>query len=79
MFEPLLRGNGPEFGCTQVYGKLVVHYDENDDGVIVVVHNFKSKEFRKYRSKYLVACDGNRSSTQAKNVPSLESARCATA
>ena len=65
-FEPLLRANGPEFGCTQVYGKLVVHYEENDDDVIVVVQDLKSKEFKKYRSRYLVACDGNRSSTRNK-------------
>ncbi|KAF3044654.1 hypothetical protein E8E12_007617 [Didymella heteroderae] len=66
MFEPLLRANGPKFGCTQVYGKLVVHYEEYKDGVIVVVQDNKSKEFKKYRSKYLVACDGNRSSTRRK-------------
>ena len=65
-FEPLLRANGPEFGCTQVYGKLVVHYEENDDDVIVVVQDLKSKEFKKYRSRYLVAYDGNRSDTRNK-------------
>ncbi|KAL1611041.1 hypothetical protein SLS59_000678 [Nothophoma quercina] len=66
MFEPLLRANGPRFGCTQVYGMLVVHYEENDDGVIVVIQDLKSREFKKYRSKFLVACDGNRSSTRSK-------------
>lgn len=64
MFEPLLRANGPKFGCTQVYGKLVVHYEELDDGVLVVVQDLESKEYKKYKSKYLVACDGNRSSTR---------------
>lgn len=66
MFEPLLRANGPKFGCTQMYGKLVVHYKEHDDGVIVVVQDLKTKDLKKYRSKYLVACDGNRSSTRQK-------------
>lgn len=66
MFEPLLRANGPKFGCTQEYGKLVVHYEEDNDGVIVVVQDLATKELKKYRSKYLVACDGSRSSTRRK-------------
>jgi 2-polyprenyl-6-methoxyphenol hydroxylase-like FAD-dependent oxidoreductase len=64
MFEPLLRANGAKFGCTQVYNQLVVHYEEDDDGVLVVVQDLKTKELKKYRSKYLVACDGNRSGTR---------------
>jgi hypothetical protein len=34
--------------------------------VIVVVQDFKPKEFKKYRSKYLVVCDGNQGSTRSK-------------
>lgn len=64
MFEPLLRANGPKFGCAQVYNQLVVHYEGDDDGVLVVVQNLKTKELKKYRSKYLVACDGSRSGTR---------------
>ncbi|KAH7134866.1 FAD binding domain-containing protein [Dendryphion nanum] len=66
MFEPLLRVNADKFGCTQMYGKLVVHYEEDDDGVLVVVLDLKTKEYKKYRTKYLVACDGNRSATRVK-------------
>ncbi|KAJ4319011.1 hypothetical protein N0V94_004148 [Neodidymelliopsis sp. IMI 364377] len=66
MFEPLLRANAGKFGCTQLYGKLVVHYEEEVDGVLVVVQDIKTKEYKKYKARYLVACDGNRSSTRIK-------------
>ncbi|KAJ4351121.1 uncharacterized protein N0V89_006460 [Didymosphaeria variabile] len=66
MFEPLLRANAGKFGCTQMYGKLVVHYEEDESGVLVVVQDTKSQEYRKYRAQYLVAADGNRSSTRIK-------------
>ncbi|KAL6704162.1 hypothetical protein ACN47E_008722 [Coniothyrium glycines] len=64
MFEPLLRANAKKFGCTQTYGKQVVHYEEDDSGVLVVVQDIKTQEYKKYRTQYLVACDGNRSSTR---------------
>lgn len=66
MFEPLLRSNAGKFGCTQLYGKLVVHYEEEANGVLVVVQDLKTKGCKKYRAQYLVACDGNRSSTRIK-------------
>ncbi|UPX20210.1 uncharacterized protein EKO05_0010450 [Ascochyta rabiei] len=66
MFEPLLRANAGKFGCTQLYGRLVVHYEEDEDGVLVVVKDLNNQEYKKYRAKYLVACDGNRSSTRVK-------------
>lgn len=66
MFEPLLRSNAGKFDCTQLYGKLVVHYEEDANGVLVVVQDLKTKEYKKLRAQYLVACDGNRSSTRVK-------------
>ncbi|KAH6618440.1 FAD binding domain-containing protein [Boeremia exigua] len=66
MFEPLLRSNALRFGCTQLYGKLVVHYEEDATGVLVVVQDLETKKYKKYRAQYLVACDGNRSSTRIK-------------
>lgn len=66
MFEPLLRANGPKFGCTQLWGQLVVHYEEDENGVLVVIQDLMTEELKKYRSKYLVACDGVRSSTRRK-------------
>lgn len=72
MFEPLLRANGPKFGCTQMWGQLVVHYEEDNDGVLVVVQDLNTKELKKYKSRYLVACDGYRSSTRSKEGISLD-------
>lgn len=66
MFQPLLRANGSKFGCTQVHNQLVLDYEEDEDDVLVVVQDLKTKELKKYRSKYLVACDDNRSSTRKK-------------
>lgn len=66
MFEPLLRSKASRFGCTQMYGKLVVHYEEDEAGVLVVVQDLETKQYQKYRAQYLVACDGNRSSTRIK-------------
>ncbi|KAF5639344.1 phenol 2-monooxygenase [Fusarium sp. NRRL 52700] len=66
MFEPLLRKRAKEFGAAQEFGETVVHYEELSDGVIVVVQNVQSKSYRKFKTKYLVSCDGNRSPTRRK-------------
>lgn len=66
MFESLLRQNAKDYGALQVFGETVVHYEEQADGVVVVVQNTETKAFKKYRADYLVACDGNRSATRAK-------------
>ncbi|UDD56934.1 hypothetical protein AFCA_004454 [Aspergillus flavus] len=57
MFEPLLRRGAHRFGAEQCFGTRVVHYEEQKDGVIVYI---------KYKTQYLVACDGNRSATRRK-------------
>ncbi|CVK96623.1 related to phenol 2-monooxygenase [Fusarium mangiferae] len=66
MFEPLLRKRAKEFGATQEFNETVVHYEELSDGVLVVVQNVQSKAYRKFKTKYLVSCDGNRSATRRK-------------
>ncbi|SCV36754.1 related to phenol 2-monooxygenase [Fusarium fujikuroi] len=66
MFEPLLRKRAKEFGAAQEFSETVVHYEELSDGVLVVVQNVQSKTYRKFKSKYLVSCDGNRSATRRK-------------
>jgi len=66
MFEPLLRANAAKFNCTQRYGVNVIHYEEYSDGVIVIVQDTTSKLCKKYKTQYLVACDGNRSPTRRK-------------
>ncbi|PYH67654.1 uncharacterized protein BO88DRAFT_426878 [Aspergillus vadensis CBS 113365] len=66
MFEPLLRREAHRFGAKQVFSTRVVHYDEHDDSVIVVVQNLTTGKYSKYKTQYLVACDGNRSPTRRK-------------
>ncbi|KAF4341193.1 phenol 2-monooxygenase [Fusarium beomiforme] len=64
MFEPLLRKNAKKFGAAQEFSETVVYYEELSDGVLVVVQNVQSKSYRKFKTKYLVSCDGNRSATR---------------
>ncbi|KAH7142323.1 FAD binding domain-containing protein [Fusarium sp. MPI-SDFR-AT-0072] len=66
MFEPLLRKSAKKFGAVQEFNETVVHYEEDSDGALVVVQNVQSGNYRKFRTKYLVSCDGNRSATRRK-------------
>ncbi|CAI4220158.1 unnamed protein product [Parascedosporium putredinis] len=66
MFEPLLRASAQGSGATQEFKQAVVHYEEGDDGVLVVVQDLETGAYRKFKTQYLVACDGNRSATRAK-------------
>ncbi|EQB56755.1 putative polyketide hydroxylase [Colletotrichum gloeosporioides] len=66
MFEPILGSHASDFGSTQLYSHEVLCYEEHEDGVIVVVKNHKTNKTRKYKTPYLVACDGHRSPTRHK-------------
>ncbi|KAH6694303.1 FAD binding domain-containing protein [Leptodontidium sp. MPI-SDFR-AT-0119] len=66
MLEPILVEYAPMSNYNLVYGKEIVHYDEQPDGVIVVVRDLATNEHKKYKSQYLVACDGNRSAVRRK-------------
>lgn len=66
MFEPLLRGEAKRFGSEQRFGQSILHYEEVEDGVIVVVQDVETKLLKKYKVKYLIASDGNRSATREK-------------
>lgn len=66
MFEPLVRSSGGDYGAEQVFSTRVVHYEEQDDGVIVILENLETGKYSKYKTDYLVACDGNRSATRRK-------------
>lgn len=66
MFEPLLRSEGKRFSAEQIFGQRVVHYEEHDDHVLVVVEDVETKQLKKYKTKYLVAADGNRSAVRQK-------------
>ncbi|THZ63679.1 hypothetical protein D6C86_02981 [Aureobasidium pullulans] len=66
MFEPLLRKNAATFGAEQRFGAVVEWYEEMDDGVIVIVRETHTQKVKKYKTKYLIAADGNRSATRRK-------------
>ncbi|THX83534.1 hypothetical protein D6D05_03504 [Aureobasidium pullulans] len=66
MFEPLLRNNAATFGAQQKFGQVVEWYQEVDDGVIVIVRDTHTREVKKYKTRYLIAADGNRSATRRK-------------
>ncbi|CAJ0553068.1 Ff.00g115800.m01.CDS01 [Fusarium sp. VM40] len=66
MFEPLIRESAEAFGAIQEFNESVVHYEEQPDGVVVVVQNLQTKKLRKFKTDYLVSCDGNRSATRRK-------------
>ncbi|KAI5272566.1 hypothetical protein E4T47_04210 [Aureobasidium subglaciale] len=66
MFEPRLRQNAARFGAEQRFGQVVVHYEELSDGVLVLVQDVENGELKKYKTKYLVAADGNRSAARTK-------------
>ena len=66
MFEPLLRKNAVRFNAEQRFSQIVRHYEELDDGVIVVIEDVNTGTLSKYKTKYLIAADGNRSATRRK-------------
>ncbi|KAF7536941.1 hypothetical protein G7054_g4097 [Neopestalotiopsis clavispora] len=66
MFEPLIRDRATEFGATQKFQHAVLNYEEVSDGVIVFVQDLATGQIKKYHTQYLVATDGNRSATRAK-------------
>lgn len=66
MLEPILLEYGPKYNYNPRYRHEVVHYEEQEDGVIVVVKDLDNEKLKKYKTQYLVACDGNRSPTRRK-------------
>ncbi|KAL2672503.1 hypothetical protein Neosp_013215 [[Neocosmospora] mangrovei] len=66
MFEPILGTNANKYDSVQLHGHEVLLYEEQEDGVIVVVKELGSGKIKKFRATYVVACDGNRSPTRQK-------------
>ncbi|KAI1033769.1 hypothetical protein LB503_011077 [Fusarium chuoi] len=64
MFEPILGQNAEKFNSEQRHGHQVLLYEEHDDYVIVVVKDLATGDTKKYKTPYVVACDGNRSATR---------------
>ncbi|ENH71399.1 Putative polyketide hydroxylase [Fusarium oxysporum f. sp. cubense race 1] len=52
------------FNSEQRHGHQVLLYEEHDDHVVVVVKNLNTGDIKKYKTQYVVACDGNRSPTR---------------
>ncbi|CAJ0547397.1 Ff.00g041510.m01.CDS01 [Fusarium sp. VM40] len=72
MFEPILGAYADKFNSEQRHGHEVLMYDEQEDHVIMVVKDLTTGDIKKYKTPYVVACDGNRSPTRQKEGISWE-------
>ena len=61
VLEPILLQRAREFGARFQYSTELVGYAQDDDGVTATVRNINDGSEQQIRSRYLVACDGNRS------------------
>jgi len=62
--EPILRTRAEELGARLRYGTECVSLEQDADGVTAVIRDLASGERRPVRAKYVVAADGNRSTTR---------------
>jgi 2-polyprenyl-6-methoxyphenol hydroxylase-like FAD-dependent oxidoreductase len=62
--EPILRARAEELGARLRYGTECVSLEQDADGVTAVIRDLASGELRPVRAKYVVAADGNRSTTR---------------
>ena len=61
VLEPILLQRAREFGARFQYSTELAGYEQDDDGVTATVRNVNDGSEQRIRSRYLVACDGNRS------------------
>ena len=61
VLEPILLQRARELGAEFMYSNEVVDVQQDDDGVSARIRHVTTGEERIVRSRYLVACDGNRS------------------
>ncbi len=61
VLEPLLLQRAREFGARFQYATELVGYEQDDHGVTATVRNVNDGSEQLIRSRYMVACDGNRS------------------
>src|SRR4249919_618550 len=61
VLEPLLLQRAREFGARFQYSTELVRYEQDDSGVTATVRNVIDGTEDQIRSRYMVACDGNRS------------------
>src|SRR6516162_2189616 len=62
--EPMLRARATELGARLRYGTECVSLEQDADGVTAVIRDLASGARRPVRAKYVVAADGNRSTTR---------------
>ncbi len=61
VLEPILLQRAREFGARFQYSTELVGFEQDDDGVTATVRNVNDGSEQSIRSRYMVACDGNRS------------------
>jgi 2-polyprenyl-6-methoxyphenol hydroxylase-like FAD-dependent oxidoreductase len=61
VLEPILLQRARELGAEFDYSTELIHVEQGDEGVTATVRGVHTGELRRIRSRYLVACDGNRS------------------
>jgi len=61
VLEPILLQRAREFGARFQYSTELVGYQQDDHAVTATVRNVNDGTEQQIRSRYLVACDGNRS------------------
>ena len=61
VLEPLLLQRAREFGARFQYSTEMVSYEQDAESVVATVRNVDDGTEQRIRTKYMVACDGNRS------------------
>lgn len=66
MFEPLLRQHALEHGTILKFSTELVDFQQDEESVVALIRNCENGAKQLVRAKYMVACDGNRSSVREK-------------
>ncbi|MEY2583799.1 MAG: putative polyketide hydroxylase [Ilumatobacteraceae bacterium] len=61
VLEPLLLQRAREFGARFQYSTELIGFEQDDDGVTATVRDVNDGNEQRIRSRFMVACDGNRS------------------
>jgi aklavinone 12-hydroxylase len=62
--EPILRRHAEALGADVRYSTELTHFEHDDRGVTAMIRNSRTGEELRVQADYLVAADGNRSSTR---------------
>lgn len=66
MFEPLLRAHATENGAALRFSTELVDFEQDADGVTALIRDLDTGVTQRVRAKYMIACDGHRSSVREK-------------